>query len=306
MIASSLKRRGLLGLVALSFALLVAVHGCRIGSYSIKLTGLSMTPATPSIAATTTQQFTATGTYNDLSSRDVTAEATWSSSDPNVATVSSAGIATPAHAGTTTITATVGDHSASSTLTVTNALLQTIEVLPAAPSIPNGTALQLAATGHFDDGSTQDLTAQVAWTSSAPSVDVGDVAGSKGLAASTALGAATSTITATLGAVAGSTTLTVRDVTLASVSVSPATATIRVGRGQQFAATGTFSDASTHDMTREVSWQSSDTSIATVGSTGFATGVFAGTATISATSSALLLSARGDAQLTVQAGAPGY
>jgi uncharacterized protein YjdB len=88
--------------------------------------------------------------------------------------------------------------------------------------------------------------------------------------------------------------------------VSPATATVRVGRGQQFAATGTFSDASTHDMTREVSWQSSDASIATIGAAGAATGVFAGTATISATSSALLGSAQGSAQLTVQAAAPGY
>jgi hypothetical protein len=220
--------------------------------------------------------------------------------------VNAAGVATPLRAGTTTITATVGDHSASSTLTVTNALLQRIEVLPAAPSIPNGTSVQLAASGHFDDGSTQDLTGQVSWTSSAATVSVGDAGGSKGLASSTALGSATSTVAATLGAISGSTTLTVRDVTLASVAVSPAPATVRVGRAQQFAATGTFSDASTHVMTGEVTWQSSDPSVATIGGAGRATGVFAGTTTISATSSALLGSVSGGAVLTVEAAAPGY
>ncbi|HEX9050374.1 MAG TPA: Ig-like domain-containing protein [Anaeromyxobacter sp.] len=304
MISRTLNR-WTLGTAALSLALLATVQGCRVVTYSVRLTGLAMTPGTASIAATTTQQFTLSGTYSDLSARDVTADAAWSSSDPAVATVSG-GIATPLRAGTTTITAALEGHSASSALTVTNALLQSLEVLPANPSIPNGTALQLSATGHFDDGSVQDLTAQAAWTSSDPSVNVGDAAGSKGLAVSTALGAATSTVTATLGAISGSTALTVRDVTLASLTVTPATATIRVGRGQQFAATGTFSDASTHDMTREATWQSSATSVATVGPTGLAMGVFAGTATISATSSALLGSVPGDAQLTVQAAAPGY
>jgi hypothetical protein len=306
MTARTLDNRRLLAPVTLLFALLVAAQACKLTTYSVRLTALSMTPATASIAATTTQQFTVTGTYSDVSTRDVTEEATWSSSDPTVATVSSAGIATPLHSGTTTITATVGDHSATSTLTVTNALLQSIEVLPANPSIPNGTSLQLAAAGHFDDGSTQDLTSQVAWTSSCTTVSVGDATGSKGLAASNALGADTSTITATLGAISGFTTLTVKDVTLASVSVSPATATIRVAKAQQFTATGAFSDGSTHDMTGEVTWQSSSTSVATISSRGSATGVFAGTATISATSSALLGSVSGDAQLTVQAAAPGY
>ncbi len=306
MTARTLDRWKLLGPVALGIALLAAGDGCKLATYSVRLTGVSMSPGTVSIAPTTTQQFTLTGSYNDDSSREVTVEATWSSSDPGVATVSAAGIAAPVHAGTTTITATLEGHSASSTLTVTNAQLQSIEVLPASPSIPNGTALQLQATGHFDDGSAQDLTSQVAWASSASTVDVGDAAGTKGLAASTALGAATSTVTATLGAIAGSTTLTVRDVSLASVSVSPATATVRVGRGLPFTATGSFSDASTPDMTREVAWGSSDTSIATVGAGGLAVGVFAGTATITATSSALLGSASGAAQLTVQSAAPGY
>ena len=119
MIPGKLNRRRLLGPVALAFAALVAVQGCKLVGYSVRLTALSLTPGTASIAATTTQQFTVNATYNDESTRDVTAEATWSSSDPAVATVNGAGVATPLHAGTTTVSATLGDQSVSATLTVT-------------------------------------------------------------------------------------------------------------------------------------------------------------------------------------------
>ncbi len=152
----------------------------------------------------------------------------------------------------------------------------------------------------------QDLTSQVTWTSSDSSVTIGNAAGSKGLATSTALGAASSTITATLGLISGFTTLTVKDVTLTSMAVTSASATLEVGKTQQFTATGTFSDNSTQNMTGEVAWDSSATSFATINSTGLATGVFAGSTTITATSSTLLGSASGSMQLTVKTAGGGY
>ncbi len=279
----------------------VAFQGCKLVTYE-NLASVTVSPANPSIAGTTTQQFTAKATYSDETpEKDVTPEAAWTSSDPSVATVSSSGLATPAQPGTTTITASLQGRSGSTTLTVTNALLESIEVTPVT-SIANGTSIQFTATGHFDDSTTQDLTSQVTWTSSDSSVTISNT----GLAASTALGAASSTITAALGAISGFTTLTVKDVTLTSLAVTPASATIKVGLAQQFTATGTFSDTSTQNMTGEVDWGSSDTSIATMSPTGRATGVFAGSTTITATSSALLGSASGSAQLTVQTAGGGY
>ena len=55
------------------------------------LVSIEVTPADPSIANGTTQQFTATGTYTDASTQDLTAAVTWSSSDEGVATISNAG-----------------------------------------------------------------------------------------------------------------------------------------------------------------------------------------------------------------------
>ena len=84
---------------------------------------LAVSPTNPSIALGATQQFTATGTYSNNSTQNLTTSATWTSSVTAVATISNAagtnGLATSVAAGTTTITAAVGGVSASTTLTVT-------------------------------------------------------------------------------------------------------------------------------------------------------------------------------------------
>ncbi len=73
-------------------------------------------------------------------------------------------------------------------------------------------------------------------------------------------------------------------VTLVSIAVTPASASIQTTATQQFTATGAFSDSSTKDITKSVSWTSSDTSKATIQNSGLATGVAAGSVTITATS----------------------
>ena len=71
--------------------------------------------------------------------------------------------------------------------------------------------------------------------------------------------------------------------TLVSIAVTPASySTLAVGGTQQFTATGTYSDASTGDLTTQVTWTSSDTTKATVNSTGLGTGIAYGSATITA------------------------
>jgi Calx-beta domain/Bacterial Ig-like domain (group 2) len=71
-------------------------------------------------------------------------------------------------------------------------------------------------------------------------------------------------------------------VSLNSISVTPANPAIAGGADQPFAATGTFSDGHTEDLTATVAWASSSTSVATVTSAGIAHGVSGGSTTISA------------------------
>jgi len=86
---------------------------------SATLVSLTVTPANPSLAAGTKQQFTATGTYKDGSKKNLTSSVTWTSTPPIVATISSAGLATAVAAGSTTIQATSGSITGSTGLTVT-------------------------------------------------------------------------------------------------------------------------------------------------------------------------------------------
>ena len=253
------------------------------------LSSIAVTPTNPSIAKGLTKQFIATGTYSDNTTQDITSLVTWSSSAGSVATISNAagskGLATSVVAGSTTITATLGAVSGTTTLTVTNAALSSIAVTPINPSIAKGLTKQFIATGTYSDNTTQIITSLVTWSSSSlPVATISNAAGSNGLATSVAVGS--TTITATLGAVSGTTTLTVTAATLSSIAVTPINPSIAKGLTKQFTATGIYSDATTQDITSQVTWSSLDGTVATIsnaaGFNGLATSVAVGSTTIKA------------------------
>ncbi len=104
-----------------------------------ELVSIEVTPVDPSIELGLAEQFTATGTYTDASTEDVTSDVTWESDDPAVATIDGAGLATSGAVGTTEIKATLGGVSDSTTLTVT---ARQIEITAASDSKEyDGTAL---------------------------------------------------------------------------------------------------------------------------------------------------------------------
>jgi len=112
------------------------------------LDSISITPSSASISEGSTQQFTATGTYSDNTTEDLTAKAAWSSSDPNVATIDNVGLATGMPVSTessVTITATYSDLSpATSTLEVT--------VAPTAPTTVSVSSINYATeAGKYQD-----------------------------------------------------------------------------------------------------------------------------------------------------------
>ncbi len=257
------------------------------------LTSITVTPASPSIATGTTQQFKATGHFRNGTTPDLTAFVTWNSSAQGVATITASGLATGVSAGTSSISAMMGSIAGSTTLTVTVPVLTSIAVTPSNPTIAAGLPMQFAATGTYSDGSMQNLTASVGWSSSSPGVATINAAGLAG-----SLTAGSTTITATSGAVQGSTTLTVTSA-LTSIAVTPANASIATGNTLQFTATGTYSDGSTQNLTSTATWSSSAPGVATVsnasGSQGLANAVAPGATTITAASGAV----NGSTTLTV-------
>lgn len=97
------------------------------------------------------------------------------------------------------------------------------------------------------------------------------------------------------------TPVTPPSVTLNSIAVTPANPSITAGATQQFTAAGTYSDGTFADITMQVTWNSSNSAVATVNSSGLATGVAAGTSNITATSGSIT----GNTNLTVTAPLPG-
>ncbi|MBJ6800881.1 DUF3443 family protein [Geomonas propionica] len=116
-------------------AVLVGLLGCGGGgSKGPALTSITVTPGDSTLSVGTTGRFTATGTYSDNSTRDITNQVSWSSSVTGVATISNAsgnkGVVTAVSVGTTTLTAKVGSFNASTTLTTTPALTPVANVMP--------------------------------------------------------------------------------------------------------------------------------------------------------------------------------
>ena len=177
------------------------------------LQSISVTPASASVALGLTQQFTATGTYSDSTTQDLTSDAAWFSSNTLVSAVSNTvglkGLATTLATGSAAISAQFsGITSNSAVLTVTAPELVSITVLPPNPSIKIGFTQQFQAIGLFTDNSIQDLTTTVTWSSSFPGIAfITNATGFQGLA--TAQGQGSTTIEATLGSISGSTVLTV-------------------------------------------------------------------------------------------------
>jgi hypothetical protein len=82
------------------------------------LHSIAVGPANPTISVGASEQFLAKGTFSDGSVLPITYQATWSSSNAAVATITSAGIASTASGGTCTIKARLNGVSGSTNLTV--------------------------------------------------------------------------------------------------------------------------------------------------------------------------------------------
>src|SRR5437773_2118919 len=153
----------------------------------------------------------------------------------------------------------------------------TVDVTPATVNVTVGGTVQLVATPRDADG-TPLSGRTVSWSSG--NTGVASVTGS-GLV--TGVGAGSATITAMSEGKSGTSAITVTFVPVASVAVTPASASVNEGKTVQL--TATPKDGNGNPLSgRAVAWVSSNTSVATVSSSGLVTGKVAGSATITATS----------------------
>jgi len=249
---------------ALMLALLLCGCGGGSSSHPVTLVSISVSPASTTIAPTTTTQFTATGNNSDGSTVDLTNSASWTSSNTAVATVSSLGVATAGVAGSSTITAASGGISGFATLTV--AAVQSITVNPATPAVLLvGATQQFSAVALLSNGAQQTLTNNfVSWSSSTPGFATVNAAG-----VATGAGIGVAQITAAFGGVT-STPVSLTVVALQSITISPSNPTLEVGTSQRFTASGSLSNGTSRDVSSLVSWSSNNTASISIDSSGLA------------------------------------
>ncbi len=230
------------------------------------LSTLTISPLLPSVAAGYTRQFSASGTFDDNTTQNISSVVDWTSSDETVVTIDSSGLATAISSGTATISADFSGESASTEFTVTDAVFASLKVTPSDLERPAGLVLQYTATATMSDGTSEDVTEDSYWESSSESVaTVSNDSGSAGEVET--LDDGDTTITATYNDEEATADLEVNSETLDSLEISPEDDTIDVYDTLQFTAIGIYSDDSEYDLTDQVTWDSDDDEIATISNT---------------------------------------
>ncbi|MBI3888291.1 Ig-like domain-containing protein [Candidatus Nomurabacteria bacterium] len=271
------------------------------------LTSVVVTPATSSVTVTGTQQIT--GVPMDQNGAVfVGATTTYSSSDDTIATVDNTGKVTGVNFGTATITAT----SVSGSVTVTGTATVTVATTPVITSLDGPKTI---ATGQTEtvtvnalDPQDGNLTYAADWGDSATTLRAMAFAGTPFVQTATfshvysVAGTYTAkfTVMNDAGEIASSSMVIVATgpITLSSVSVTPGTASVAIGATRQLTAAPMDQNGAAF-VGATTTYSSSDTTIATVDSTGKVTGVAAGTTTITATSVSGDVTVTGTSSVTV-------
>ena len=259
--AVSVSPAGVATANAVGSAVITAKSGLASASMTLKVgsasvSSIAVTPATFSLAAGQTQQLSVIASLTDGSTQDVTPLVSWKLPASPELTISSGGLAAPKSgaSGSESVSAslaTVGGAIASNSATANlgPAVAVSLAVFPAGAVANVGQTVDFVGRTTKSDGSIDSLSGE-AWSSSNTSVATIDL--TTGAATLVANGA--TVITVTMGALTASATLTVTPATLKAISVTPLSSTVASGQSVQLSATGLYSDGSSADLTRSVSW----------------------------------------------------
>lgn len=136
--------------------------------------GAAKTASAQSAAVGQVLHYHAYGFVADASRRDLTSKLSWTSSAPTVATVDATGTVRTMAPGFVTIRATDPGTGASQEvdLVISHSPVSSLAIDAVSPALQQGQTVQLHATGHFSDGSTEDVSQayDCTWFSGDPSV----------------------------------------------------------------------------------------------------------------------------------------
>jgi hypothetical protein len=205
----------------------------------------------------------AQGTYADNSSADLSDSVEWTSSNTSVAE-NIAGTVVARGVGNCTLTATVGSLSSQASVQVNRPLLHELQISPANATLLEGGQVTYEAVGIFEDGS-QEAVGNVAWSSNPDSVAS---ISPQGQAQARTPGECL--IQATSDGVTSNTTLTVAvNETLTNLVLNPPQLQVPKGMTFGFAASASYANGTSTDVTLSTTYESEDETVAQAGEGGF-------------------------------------
>ena len=205
-----------------------------------------------------------------------TREITWSSANPNIATVDGSGVVTARAAGVAVIRATAGGVTGTAVVNVDPPPITSIDVRPSTVELEIGGSASLTAVGIAENG-TEVTGLGVSWRSSNTAVATVNSSGTV-----SAVAAGTAQIIASAQGVEGSATVTVRGPAGAtSISIEGGNFSLATGASRQLSAV--LREADGDVFSGSISWSTKSAAIATVSSSGLVRAVAPGETYIVAT-----------------------
>ena len=193
------------------------------------VTALIVSPEQSEIKAGVTVSFSAQATFEDGSSRDVTAESSWSP----------ASSFTGREPGTFAVSAAFKGVSGTARMTVKEPQVTGLALTPAQATIKPGGSVNFKATASFANGSSRDVTAASTWSpaSTFAGSQVGEFS-----------------VSATYEGQSAVATVRVEALRVTALAISPAQKTIKLNESVSFKAVATFEDGSIQTVTSEAVW----------------------------------------------------
>jgi uncharacterized protein YjdB len=294
--------RGFARLFAAVLALVVVVAGVSVSlSCAVPVPPtLDLTPSSQVLVSRQALQLTVTRRFTGGPVDDVTSRVSYVSTNNAIATISERGVVTAGdQPGSVVVKAydDASDATALASFTVVAAQITSIELSPSpAKVLARGASESFTATAHFNNGAIADVTSTVSWSSTNESVAlVGNTQFDKGVVRAVASGDTTILATDGLTLVQGRSIVFVPEeaATLEAIVVTPDPGSVSLGKTTPFRADGLYSDRTTKDLSRAVTWSSSRPDLASVDTVGVVTGVALGDVTITAVGPAPFTKVRG-------------
>ena len=243
------------------------------------VTSIEVNASTLMIASGYEVTFNASAYLTDSTSKVVTNESKYISSDTTVL-VKDNNISNMFHAlniGTAVVTTQYLGHEYNTTITVTDALLLSIDINASALEVPKGKTLPCIATGHYSDNTSSNISSSVDWLSTTSTIN------SYGLLFAENIGS--TNVSASINGIESNVIeVTVSDAILEDLNLTVDKTEIYPSDTANYTLKGIMSDGTHINIDNiDSSWVSLDESIATISNTGVLNALSAGTVTITVT-----------------------